>query len=132
MSGGDEIRAVEDVIRSRGGFGHREHLELAYTLLGRGTLTAAQTGMASAIRHVATMHGMPDRYHDTMTRSWVQLVAVHRRHGTAGSFDEFIAGNPELLDRHLLERHYSPELLGNAGARQSWTEPDLIRLPAAA
>jgi hypothetical protein len=132
MAGGDEFQAVEDLIRSRGGFGHREHLELAYTYLGRGTLTGAQKRMAAAIRHVAQMHGMPDRYHDTITRSWVQLVSVHRRHSTAGSFAEFIAENPGLLDRHLLEHHYSPELLGSAGARQSWTEPDLIRLPAAA
>jgi hypothetical protein len=132
MPGGNEIQAVEELIRSRGGFGHREHLELAYTYLGRGTLTEAQKRMASAIRHVSQMHGMPDRYHDTITGSWVQLVAVHRRHSGAGSFDEFIAENPGLLDRHLLERHYSRELLGSAGARQSWTEPDLIRLPAAA
>lgn len=132
MTGGDEIQAVEDLIRFRGGFGHREHLELAYTYLARGPLPKAQTQMASAIRHVAQMHGMPDRYHDTITRSWVQLVAVHRRHSSAGSFDDFMAENPGLLDRGLLERHYSPELLGSAGARQSWTEPDLIRLPAAA
>src|ERR1700733_496916 len=132
MTGGDEIQAVEDLIRARGGFGHREHLALAYTYLGASTLTEAQKRMASAIRHVSQMHGMPDRYHDTITRSWVQLVAVHRRHSSAGSFDEFMAENLGLLDRHLLERHYSRELLGSAGARQSWTEPDLIRLPAAA
>jgi hypothetical protein len=132
VTGGDEIQTVEDLIRSRGGFGHREHLELAYTYLGRGPLSEAQKRMASAIRHVAKTHGMPGRYHDTITRSWVQLVAVHRRYSSAGSFDDFIAENPGLLDRHLLKHHYSPELLGSAGARQSWTEPDLIRLPAAA
>jgi hypothetical protein len=34
--------------------------------------------VAAAVRHVAALHGMPDRYHETITRSWVHVVALHR------------------------------------------------------
>jgi hypothetical protein len=48
------------------------------------------------------------------------------------SFDEFVAGNPGLLDRHLLESHYSRALLGSPEVRTRWAEPDLRELPSAA
>jgi hypothetical protein len=87
--------------------------------------------VASAIREVAKMHGAPDKYHETITRSWVHLVALHRAENQAGSFDKFIAENPGLLERRLLDQHYSRELIGSHRARAQWTEPDLRALPVA-
>jgi hypothetical protein len=127
-----DLRVLQDIIRARGDFGHREHVELAWVYLSRYKLGAAQQAMAAAIRHLASAHGMPDRYHDTVTRSWVQLVAVHRERWAAPSFDEFIAiaENQPLLTRHLLNGHYSPQLMASRGARAGWAAPDLARLPA--
>src|SRR5690348_17057810 len=89
-------------VLSRGdGFGHREHLELAWRYLDALPVTGAQDAMAQAIRHLASEHGAPDRYHATLTQAWVTLVAVHRSRGNADSFAQFIAGNARLLDRHL-------------------------------
>jgi len=126
-----DLDVLTGILETRGRFGHREHLELAWTYLDRYEIETANTAMAAAIRHVAELHGAPDRYHDTITLSWVHLVAVHRRHGDHGSFDEFIAENPGLLDRQLLAGHYSPELLASEGARIRWTEPNLRALPCA-
>lgn len=117
-------------ILKRGRFGHREHLELAWTYLGLYDADAAQRRMISAIRHVAALHGAPDRYHETITRSWLHLVAIHRSGSTARSFDEFIADNQGLLDRRLLRRHYSEELIASEAARAGWADPDLRPLPA--
>ena len=50
--------------------------------------------MAAAIRHIAALHGAPDKYHDTLTIAWVHLVAVHLSRSDARSFGEFIAENP--------------------------------------
>jgi len=58
-------------------------------------------------------------------------VVLHRAKSEAESFDEFIAGNSALLNRHLLEAHYSRELLSSPEARVRWTEPDLRGLPGA-
>ena len=51
---------------------------------------------------------MPERYHETMTRAWFELVAH-----AAGA----------LLDRRLLERYYSQAVLESG--RDRWVEPDL-------
>jgi hypothetical protein len=75
---------------------------------------------------------MPDRYHETITRSWVHGVALHRSIDPADSFDEFIAAHPELLTRDLLSRHYSTPVLAGERARAEWAEPDLRAFPALA
>jgi hypothetical protein len=120
---------LERIVRARGGFSHREHLELTWTYLDRYPLERAYQAVAAAIRHLARMHGAPDRYHETITRAWVRLVAVHRSWQPGGSFDEFIAAYPRLLDRALLDHHYSKERLMAPAARGAWTEPDLRPLP---
>lgn len=87
----------------------------------------------SALRFgLAVQHGTPGKYHETITRSWVQLVALHWTDGKAESFDEFIADNPALLDRHLLDRHYSRELISSPRARKRWIQPDRRAFPVGA
>jgi hypothetical protein len=121
---------LHELLKTRGGFGHREHLELAWRYLNDHPVERAEAAMADAIRTVATMHGAPDKYHDTITRTWVRLVAVHRAADAAPTFDDFLEGNAGLLDRHLLGRHYSEAVLGSDEARFAWVTPDLRPLPA--
>lgn len=126
-----DLDTITRIIKTRGGFGHREHLELAWNYLGAGEPEDAYRRVRAAIQHVAVLHGEPDRFHETITRAWVRLVAVHRAGSEARSFDEFIAGNSGLLDGSLLGRHYSRELIGSSDARAQWLEPDLRPLPLA-
>jgi hypothetical protein len=121
---------LDAVLRERGHFSHREHLELAWRYLHTADIEHAQMLMSDAIRHVSALHGMPDRYHHTITLSWLRLVAVHVSRWDAPTFDEFMARNPGLLDRKLLSRHFSGAVLGSADARAAWVEPDLRALPA--
>jgi hypothetical protein len=122
---------LERIMRSLGGFGHREHLELAWSFLRRYPVEVAASSVVSAIRHAARLHGGLDRYHETRTRAWVRLVALRIDGAGAGdSFDAFIAVNPGLPERGLLERHYSPALLHSEPARAAWAEPDLRAFPA--
>lgn len=121
------------ILAERGHFGHREHLELAWNLLGSYEREEdAQLAAAGALRHLARQHGMPDRYHETITASWVHLVALHHAAGAGTSFDEFIEENPALLNSQLLDGHYSREILGSGEARARWVKPDLRAFPAAA
>ena len=123
---------LESILTARGGFSHREHLELVWNYLRLYDAEDAHRAVTSAITHVASAHGAPEKYHETITRCWVHLVSVHLATSDAASFDEFIAGNRGLLDRRLLDGHYSPELLGSPQARARWTEPDLRQLPQVA
>ncbi len=117
-------------ILARGqGFGHVEHLELAWRYLERLPLAAAEAAMASAIRHLAQAHGMPERYHATLTAGWVRAVAAFRAHDAGATFDDFIAAHPRLLERDLLRHHYSPERLAGPDARREFVEPDRLAFP---
>jgi hypothetical protein len=127
-----DLRVLEAVLKRAGKFGHREHLELAWSYLDRYPLAAAKQAMTSAIRHLAAEHGAADKYHETLTLAWMHLVAVHRERWPARTFEEFIGRNPELLDSHLLDEHYGSDVLWRDDARAAWTEPDLRALPALA
>jgi hypothetical protein len=126
----DDDRQVLHEILGRGeGFGHRQHLEVAWRYLARHRAGQATDAIAGAIRQVATAHGQPERFHETITRSWARCVAVHRERWPASTFPEFLDRNPQLLDPGLLGHFYSPELLGSPEARARWVAPDRRPLP---
>lgn len=119
-------------MEARGGFGHREHVELAWAYLQRYETDRAAEAMVAAIRHLAHEHGAHGKFHETITRAWLHCVAVHDQRWGAPDFDTFLARNPDLLDRALLGHFYSRDLIGSDQARASWSEPDLRALPVLA
>ena len=127
-----DLEILDEIIRARGTFGHREHLELAWSYLRRYPIGEAIDVMRAAIRHVAHGHGAPEKYHETITRSWLHFVAVHQERWGAESFEAFLERNPDLLNRKLVEHFYSRELIWSDSARATWTAPDLRPLPALA
>jgi hypothetical protein len=124
-----DLAVLDQIVQIRGGFGHREHLELAWTYLRLYPIEEAESVMTVAIRHIAQRHGAEQKYHQTITRAWLQFVAVHMQRWGAESFEEFIERNPELLDGKLVEHFYSRELIFSDCARAVWVDPDLRPLP---
>jgi hypothetical protein len=124
-----DVQVLDRIIRTRGGFGHREHLELAWTCLRVYPIEEAEQVMIAAIRHIARQHGAERKYHETITRAWVRFTAVHMQRWGAESFEEFIERNPDLLDGKLIEHFYSRELIFGEPARAVWRDPDLRPLP---
>jgi hypothetical protein len=129
---GKDAQILHDILGRGAGFGHRQHVELAWRYLDRHDADQAAGSVAAAIRQVAQAHGQPAKFHQTITRSWVQCVAVHRERWPADGFEEFLDRNPRLLDSGLLGHFYSPELLASRPARSQWVAPDLHPLPALA
>src|SRR5260370_18796601 len=87
-------------------FHHREHLRLAGVQIRRIGLERASESVAVAIRQFAAHDGNADRYHDTMTRFWVRVVAIGiNRHPTL-PFDDLLAAEPHLLDKNLPFLHW--------------------------
>ncbi len=127
-----DLRLVQDILETRGGFGHREHLELAWNYLRLYSIDEAGEIMVAAIRHVARLHGAEGKYHETMTRAWLHLVAVHVQRWGADSFESFLERNPDLLDSKLIQHFYSRKVILSEPARAAWTVPDLRGLPALA
>lgn len=115
MTGFPDLLAEAQAGASR--FGHREHVRLSW-------LAVTRHGPAAAIELIGAGLGAvaPGRYHVTMTRAWVEIVARHV--GDDPDFDAFVARCPDLLDKHLLDRHYRPATLAAPAARTGWVPPD--------
>jgi hypothetical protein len=94
-------------------FPHERHVQVAWGLSRRYPREEAFARLAEGIRGIAARAGVPGKYHETMTRAWFELVAQA----------ETLDAHPELLDRSLLARYYSPDRL-DAG-RNEWLEPDI-------
>jgi hypothetical protein len=107
-------------------FGHREHINLAWLAVRRYGMPEAADKICGWLRQLTAYERAPQKYHHTMSRAWVRLVAHHT---TTDPFDQFITDHPALLDKRLLSCHYSSHMLASAEARVGWTEPDLLPLP---
>lgn len=95
------------------GFPHESHVRVAWGLARRHGRDEGLRRMAAGIRAMAIRAGQPQVYHETITRAWYELIRQ------ADDLDRA----PELFDKRLLARYYSPERL--AGGRAVWVEPDL-------
>ncbi|HEX6521904.1 MAG TPA: hypothetical protein VF070_18140 [Streptosporangiaceae bacterium] len=142
-----ELAAILPVIAGPAGeFRHRQHIHLAFWAVRRYGMPAATDRVCDWIRHLAAYQRAPQKYHHTVSRAWMELVAHHvaedglsriaagaRPTGSAeppsGDFDAFAGRHPALLDKRLLSRHYRSATLASTPARQSWVEPDLAPFP---
>jgi hypothetical protein len=107
------------------GFRHGDHLRLAWLHLHRASLAEAEVQVRNGIRRFAEGHGVPQIYHDTITRAWVRLLATHDEQ----TFPEFLSKHECRLTMELLYRFWTPELLASEPARRGWVPPDRGPLP---
>ncbi len=109
-----------------GRFSHREHVRLAWEAMsGRGLVEGLEM-ITRLISGIAQAQGDPLRYHETLTLFWGRIVhhAIQTR-PELGSFDDFLAQFPLLLEKGLPLRHWSAGTLWANSARSDWAEPDL-------
>ncbi len=86
--------------------------------------------MRTAICRFAETHGVPQLYHETITRFWVaRLATAMRGDAEAPDFASLADRHPELLDKDAIRRHYRPETLASEKAKVGWVEPDHLPLP---
>ncbi|GIH20616.1 hypothetical protein [Rugosimonospora africana] len=127
-----ELTAIlRDITGPDGRFGHRQHIHLAFLAVRRYGMPDATEKVCGWIRQVTVYERAPQKYHHTVSRAWVELVAHHVAAGDT-DFDAFAGRCPELLNKRLLARHYRSSTLAADAARRSWTTPDLAPFPWAA
>ncbi len=116
-----------------GQFRHRQHINLAFYAVRRFGMPGAVGKICSWIQQIATYERAPQKYHHTVSRAWVEMVAHHvAADPDCADFEAFARRNPALLDKRLLSRHYRSSTLAAEPARRGWVEPDLLpfRWPA--
>lgn len=116
-------RRVEACELDAADFGHRAHVALAWHDLSTGPILTAIGRFAATLRRFAAHHGVPEKYHETITVAYLLLVAERR---TDGGWDAFARDNADLFEDGLapLHRHYAPARLGSDEARARFLLPD--------
>jgi hypothetical protein len=112
-------------------FHHRDHLRLAYVYLCENDTLSANDKMRQALKKFLKDNGVPpEKYHETLTYSWVQAVRHFMENGDAAtSFDGFIAVNASLLDMDIMLTHYTRDTLFSGQARTEFVQPDVQQIP---
>ena len=126
-----ELAAILPAITGPAGqFRHRQHINLAFVAVRRYGMPAATGKICTWIRHIAAYERAPQKYHHTVSRAWVEIVAHHvGADPDCADFDLFAGRNPALLDKRLLSGHYRSATLASGPARDGWVEPDLQPFP---
>jgi hypothetical protein len=126
LSDEELLRGFEDCRLAPGSFHHADHVRLAWICVRRFGRLAAEEHLLSGIRKMAESVGAPQKFLYTTTVAWVRLVAArHEPQDDNGSFEDWIAKWPELLNKNFLSEHYSTGRLQSQEARSDWLEPDL-------
>ncbi|MCA1833443.1 MAG: hypothetical protein LC750_12085 [Actinobacteria bacterium] len=113
-------------------FHHIDHLRMTFLYLQRLGIANAPRMIVEGIRSFARTKGAVELYNETMTRFWILVVAEAAVREGANSFDDLVARHPELLDKSLALKHWTPAVLNGEAAKRHWVEPDAIALPFAA
>ena len=126
-----ELAAILPAITGPAGqFRHRQHINLAFLAVHRYGMPAATGKICSWIRHISAYERAPQKYHHTVSRAWVEIVAQHvAADQECTDFGIFAGRHPALLDKRLLSRHYRSATLAAEPARRGWIEPDLVPFP---
>lgn len=110
-------------------FKHDGHLRVAWLYLNKYAINTAVLCIRQGIRRYATSLNALQIYHETMTLTWIALVADAMHKGNADTFDAFIDIHTELKNSKLINDYYSPQRLQNVAAKTGWLAPDLRHLP---
>jgi len=107
-------------------FRHADHVRLACAYLDACGRAEALPRLEAGLLAFATRKGVPEKFHRTLTRAWLELVADARaRHAGAIGGDALLAACPPLAEPQFIRRFYSEAVLASAAARRDWIGPDL-------
>ena len=74
---GFDALMAEVLAGSGGRFSHRQHVQLTWLAVRRFGMPAAIGLVSDGIRRTARYAGAPQKYHETISRAWVELIAHH-------------------------------------------------------
>lgn len=127
MNDHDFVAAVERCAIAGGDFRHADHVRLAWVYLREYPPIEAIARFTTTLRRFAAHHGVPGRYHETIT--WAYLLLIQERMQRAGAlcgWEAFRAANGDLFawKPSILDHYYAPGTLDSELARRSFVLPD--------
>ncbi len=108
-------------------FRHADHVRVGFQLLKTNDFSTALYKFSVGLKALAARAGTPDAYHQTITLAFLALIAERSAKGCFDNADEFLSSNPDVMDKTLLERWYTPDRLNSDIARRIFILPEAIR-----
>ncbi len=113
------------------GFHHADHVRLAFAYLRRYPVLPALEKFSAALKEFAARHGKTQLYNETITCSYIFLIAERIARSSAEDldWDHFAEQNADLLvwRNGILNRYYEDATLKSDLARRVFIFPDRIR-----
>jgi hypothetical protein len=126
MTGLEFTTAFESCELPKEQFHHRDHLRLAWIYLQRYGHPQAARKIADAIRKYAAHNNASQKYHETITMAWLELVHLAQQSlPDSATFDDLPHAFPELLQKNALAEYYSSGVLESETAKRIFVPPDL-------
>ena len=124
------VRRFEDCTLPREEWAHRAHLSVAAWYLAHHSRDDATARIREGIQRYNESLGNAKVYHETITLSWIALIACFLQ---KSAFERRVAElatevNERFGTSDYLLRHFSKEWLFSDAARAQWVEPDLAPL----
>jgi hypothetical protein len=127
MSDSNELERFMSGCLDPGRFPHREHVRMSFEMLRVYDFPESVLRYSRALQQMTARVGKPEVFNQTITVAFLALVAERMQSGPAADFASFAAAHPDLLDRTLLARWYSPERLASEAARRVFLLPEASR-----
>jgi hypothetical protein len=119
-------RALERGEIANEDFRHASHLHVAWVYLTESSsMEQAANKMRDTLRRFAGGARKPEKYHETITLFWVQLLSLAYAASHGERLEDVVHANPQMLEKNFPLVYYSRERLFSDEARTSWVEPDL-------
>src|SRR5258708_11865263 len=127
MNDRDFVVAFEKCAIPNDAFRHADHVRLAWIYLREHRLIEAIARFTTSLQRFAAHHGVPGRYHETIT--WAYLLLIHermQRDGAPRDWESFRVANGDLFgwEPSILEGYYAPGTLKSDLARRIFVLPD--------
>ncbi len=107
-------------------FDHESHIRLAWVYLNLFPLAETLQRFSKSLSEFATANGAPDKYHTTITWSYIFLINERLQDAAKTNWETFQQKNPDLFARKLgaLNRYYQNDTLHSSLAKTTFLMPD--------
>jgi len=118
MNDAEFIEQLESCRLPESEFGHSAHVRAGYLYLRQHRFPQALARMCTAIAAYSKALGKAERYHETITISYMALINERMcTRGDGGRWERFREQNPELFRKDILLDYYPSDLLATDAAR---------------
>lgn len=117
------VDQLERCLLDKNDFHHRDHLAVAVAYLFAADFEAALDRMRATLLRFSAHHGVCDRYHETLTRFWMEQAEKYTERSLC--LNEAVRRvQAALPDKDLPFAYYRRETLEAPEARTQWVRPD--------